>query len=290
MIINADSLLPHLKDKVRPTQSDGSRHLICPDCASRTRLNTLADGRRKCTVCGKKFRIHKVTEGNKLKQCAEILLCFCIDFSPQRTAQITNHRYRLVALYNDHFRRLIAEKNPPHTGIALPHSNAADIHTLRDASRCRWCKGKIRSSDAAEKSPVFGVRLNDKGDIAIDPFSDDETAAHCAAFGLQHDVLKRHSGYAGFICCGAFHRFKTDDRAQDGSEQLRSWIDEWVRSHTGIWKRNTAVYLKELEWKYNHRVLHPDLQAQEIIGLMPVNFLTSWLKKAQESGTVQTSV
>ena len=111
MIINADSLLPHLKDKVRPMHSDASRHVLCPHCAVRTKLNTLGDGRKKCTVCGKKFRVHKVTDGNKLQQCAEILLCFCLDFSAHRTVQITHHRYRLISIFYDHFRRLLTEKS-----------------------------------------------------------------------------------------------------------------------------------------------------------------------------------
>lgn len=113
MIINADSLLPHLKTLVRPTQSDPSRHLLCPDCGTRTKLNTLGDGRRKCTVCGKKFRIHKTTDDTKLRQCSEILLCFCLDFTAQTTVQITRHRYRLVATYYDHFRRLCTEETVP---------------------------------------------------------------------------------------------------------------------------------------------------------------------------------
>ena len=144
MIINADSLLPHLKEKVRLTHSDTSRHLLCPDCGIRTKLNTLGDGRRKCTVCGKKFRVHKVTEENKLQQCAEILLCFCLDFSAHRTAQITHHRYRLVSTFYDHFRKLLTEKNLPKEKIQLLSAHKGDIQVLHDKSRCRWCKSKIR--------------------------------------------------------------------------------------------------------------------------------------------------
>ncbi len=109
MIINADSLVPHIREKMRPTQSDASRHLLCPHCAKRTRLNTLGDGRKKCTVCGKKFAIHKASDTKKLQQCAEILLCFCLDFTAHRTAQITHHRYRLVARYYDRLRTLLTD-------------------------------------------------------------------------------------------------------------------------------------------------------------------------------------
>lgn len=276
MIINADYLVTHLKDKVRPTQIDASRHMICPDCGKRTKLNTLADGRRKCTVCGKKFRIHKVTVETKLRQCAEILLCFCIDFSPQKAAQITQHRYRLVSQYNDHFRRLIAETSVPQKGVVLPSSEAGDILTVRDPSRCRCCKRKIRLSDTTEKTPTFAIRLQDKDNVSIDPLNDDEVPSHCTA-NSSKGKFAEYPAYAGFICCGKLHRCTQNGKIQDDTEQLWALIKEWVRSHSGIRKKNIGHYLKELEWKYNNRAIHPDLQAQKIIELMPIDFLTSWL-------------
>lgn len=287
MIINADSLLPHLKKKVRPTQSDASRHLLCPYCRIRTKLNTLGDGRRKCTVCGKKFRIHKVTESNKLQQCAEILLCFCLDFSAHRTAQITHHRYRLVAAYYDHFRRLLTEKSLTREKILLLSAYNRNVPMPHDTSRCRWCKNKIRTDGA--KPPMFGVQFRDNGEVYIDPLKDEEAVFHFHTFGERKETPGRREGYAGFICCGKFHRFTEEKQSKDGADQLWTWIRERVRSHHGIWKRNTGYYLKELEWKYNHRSLDPDVQAQKIIELMPMDFLTSWLLKTKDESTeVQT--
>ncbi len=266
MIINADSIVPHLEEKVRPIQSDDSRHLLCPHCGVRTRLNTLGDGRRKCTVCGKKFRIHKVTAGNKLQQCAEILLCFCLDFSAHTTAQITQHRYRMVAAYYNHFRRLLAEKSLTQEKIQLFTAHTGDIHVLHDRSRCRWCKSTIRSDEMKRRLPVFGVQLQSSGEVTIDPLSDDEAA----------EALDRPESYVGFICCGKFHRLTQDERAKDNAEKLWIWIQERVRSRHGIWKRNPGFSLKELEWKFNNRSLHPDLQARKLIELMPMTFLTDW--------------
>lgn len=276
MIINADSLLPQLKEKVRPTQSDRSRHILCPECGIRTKLNTLADGRRKCTVCGKKFRIHKVTEENKLQQCAEILLCFCLDFSAHRTALITHHRYRLVAAFYDHFRKLLTEKSLSEEKIKLLSTHKGDIEVQHNKSRCKWCKSKIRSGAAEGKPPVFGVQIQDNGEVTIDPLKDDEAIFHFHTFGSREEAPGRREGYAGFICCGKFHRFTKDEQMKNNAEQLWTWIRERVRSHHGIWKRNTGFYLKELEWKYNKRLLDPEVQAVELIALMPRNFLTSW--------------
>jgi ribosomal protein L37AE/L43A len=114
MILNMDSLLPYLTKKVRAGKSDSSRHFICPECTTRTKLNRLSDGRRKCTICGKKFRIHKITEQKKLKECSQILLCFCLDFSPQRARFMSKSPGTVVTLYYDHFRALLQKDNALH--------------------------------------------------------------------------------------------------------------------------------------------------------------------------------
>ncbi len=283
MIINADSLIPHLKDKVRPTQSDASRHLLCPKCGKRTKLSVLGDGRRKCSECGKKFRIHKVTVGNKLQQCSEILLCFCLDFSAHRTSQITHHRYQLVATYYDHFRKLLTEKSLPQEKIQLLSERKKHGSEEHDTSRCKWCKSKLRAGEG--KPPVFGIQFRKGGEVYIDPLKDEEAILHFHSFGARHHAPGRREGYAGFICCGKFHRFTNDEHVKDGAEQLWTWIRERVRSHHGIWKKNTGFYLKELEWKYNNRLLHPDAQAIKLIALMPKDFLTSWMIKTETEST-----
>jgi len=63
-----------------------------------------------------------------------------------------------------------------------------------------------------------------------------------------------------------------------------------MRNHRGIWKRNTGLYLKELEWKYNNRLLTPETQAMKIAALMPMDFLTRWSDKGEkEREAVQIS-
>ncbi|MFA7682349.1 MAG: hypothetical protein WCX61_04955 [Candidatus Peribacteraceae bacterium] len=215
-----------------------------------------------------------MTEEKKLQQCAEILLGFCLDFSQNKTSQLTHHRYRLVANYYNHFRRLIVEKSLPAEKIKIISEPDIDIYVPHDKSRCRWCKNKMRIAD--KNTPVFGVQFRQTGEVYIDPLKDDEAVLYFKVLGSEEKTSERFAGYAGFICCGKLHRFGTDAQANDGADRLWAWIQERVRSHRGIWKKNTEFYLKELEWKYNHRSLDPELQALNIIELMPMNFLTSW--------------
>lgn len=113
MIINADSILPYLAKRVRLSKSDASRHLLCTDCGIRTKLNRLGDGRRKCTICGKKFRINKITERAKLRQCSQILLCFCLDLPEDMTRQLGRYRSKTVAGYYKHFQLILTDVQKP---------------------------------------------------------------------------------------------------------------------------------------------------------------------------------
>ncbi|NOS67443.1 MAG: hypothetical protein HOO67_03720 [Candidatus Peribacteraceae bacterium] len=280
MIINADSLLPHLREKVRPTKSDDSRHVLCPQCAVRTKLNILGDGRRKCTACGKKFRIHKVTDSNKLRQCAEILLCFCLDFPALTAAQITHHRYRLVAEYYDHFRTLIEKKSPVSECNRHEGSYIEIFQAPREKSWCTWCKSKVRTAEGGGKTPVFGVRFRDNDDVELVPLVDLQSQESFKKLLSRQEAPGCRDGYTGFVCCGKFNAFAQDARAKDNEDKLWTWIRERIRTHNALWKRNSSSYLKELEWKYNNRSLDPDLQAKNFIELMPVNFLTSWEQEA----------
>ncbi len=276
MIINADSLLPLLKKKVRPLHSDASRHLICPDCGIRTKLNVLGDGRRKCTVCGKKFRIHKATTETKLQQCAEILLCFCLDFSARRTSVIAKHRYRLVIDYYEHFRRTIADSSAPTPYTPILSAEPEPTGLVQAKGKCRWCKSPIRLKKEAQALPVFGVQWRAAdGTLSINPLKDDQAHSLFPPAGVRA-AGPASEGYVGFICCGKFNRFFQEEKTKSEIEEPWKWVNEGMRNHHGIWKRNTGFYLKEMEWKYNHRSLTPETQAGEIIALMPANFLEKW--------------
>jgi ribosomal protein L37AE/L43A len=80
MIISSDSVQAVLQEKARRYSRDASQHLLCPSCQSRTRLYALSDGRRKCSACGRKFSRGKKTDATRLRQYADTLVCFALDF------------------------------------------------------------------------------------------------------------------------------------------------------------------------------------------------------------------
>lgn len=259
MFIQSDSILEALTKKAQSHAQDRSRHLLCPACRVRTKLYTLKDGRRKCSACGEKFNPEKKTDAARLKQSADVLLCFCINFTAKQASALSGYHYKLVAALYDDFRLLLAEQNLPPESIEHLTTVTAYDHSFHDGNQ----------SD----SPVFGMKILPGKNVFIDPLfkSDSSTREHAQSY----------AEYAGFICRGKFRRFSGSKRVKDGAEQLWAWMNERLKRHHGIWKHHIGLYLKELEWKYNNRRLTSEEQALKITELMPDDFLAAWREKKE---------
>jgi len=279
MLIQSVSVLALLTEKVQQYAHDLSRHLLCPSCRTRTKLYALQDGRKKCSICGKKFDTGKKTDVMKLKQYADILLCFCLDFPAQQTSRLTGYRYRLVGSFYERFRILLAEQTLSQDKMLLLTTVETRDRGIHDSALLR--QGRTKFSTAAIKAgdaPVFGVKFLKGGQAFIEPLKDD-------SMPFLYDKIveneagrdtQRYADYAGFIRLGKFQRFTDNEKLKDGAENLWAWMSERMQRHHGIWKRNVGLYLKELEWKYNNRLLAPEAQASKIAQHMPPDFLTRW--------------
>lgn len=194
-----------------------------------------------------------------LRRCADVLLCFTLDFSANRAAQIAKVRYRIAAGYYSAFRRALAEETLASTRIRLltePETSCMGIHDSAYCQRCRKarpCPGRL-----AGDAPVFGIREKTDGSISVEPLVDTVRTASAAS-----------RRFGGFVCKGTFHRFTDAPRKKDGLESFWSWAGERLRKHHGIRPENVGLYLKELEWKYNHRALDVERQALHIAALLP---------------------
>ena len=251
---------------MRQSTRDTSRHVLCPGCMTRTKLYTLKDGRKKCSVCKKRFEPHKKTDQTKLQQYADILLCFTLDFSAHRASQISKIRYRLVSDIYVHLRRLLSQQNLMPGKIRLMMDTEPVCRGVHGSEYCKRC-GSSYACKGRQKgdAPVFGVRELKNGRVFLAPLQDEPDAAG-----------KASQGFSGFICNGTFHRFKDNRKQQDGMESFWSWTEERLRKYHGVEPKNMGLYLKELEWKYNHRLLSPDIQAVKIARLFPADFLETW--------------
>ena len=272
-ILCSDAILAYLRSPATP--------LLCPRCQKRTKLYLLGDGRRKCIACGKKFSLRGKQKERSLRQLADLLLCFCLDMPATQASKITGYRQPTVDLRYRDLRQAIAGN---HWSAQRIHLASTVEITDRGFSNSAFC-GRCRKRSGCHgricgDTPVFGVRIDNTGEIRLDPLADDpilRSGMYCPPIvrGTPKDPYAR---YGGFLCHGTFHRFmdrKESGHMRDGLEQFWSWAEERLRRHHGMRAENLGYYLKELEWKYNHRTMDPVEQAKVLVPLLPPKLLSS---------------
>jgi transposase len=125
-----------------------------------------------------------------------------------------------------------------------------------------------RGRGAAGKVPVFGIlERNGKVMVTVVPNVTAETL-----IGLTVKTVRRGSivytdkfrSYDSLMFCGYRHlkidhnkRFTSGKVYINGLEGFWSWAKERLIKHHGVSKENFPLYLKELEFRYNHR--HMDI-------------------------------
>ena len=121
-----------------------------------------------------------------------------------------------------------------------------------------------RGRGAAGKVPVFGI-LEREGQVRVTVVPD-VTAK--TLIGLTVKTVRRGSiiytdkfkSYDSLMFCGYRHlkvdhgkRFSSGKVYINGLEGFWSWSKERFIKHHGVSKENFPLYLKELEFRYNHR-------------------------------------
>lgn len=283
MMIASESILALLRQKAQNHAHDGSRHLLCPHCRKRTVLYTLSDGRKKCSICVRKFSPAKKTDVTKLKQYADTLLCFCFDFSAQQASKVSKYHYRLISGAYEQFRILLATQSLDPKKMLILNTVEKFDRGFHDNIFLRRTKDKTKPSIIMGDAPVFGVKFVRGGKVFIEPLKDEKERFSFDKVSLDEGPsgVGRFSDYAGFIRNRRFQRFTDNNKLWDSAENVWAWISQRLRNHHGISNRYMGLYLKELEWKYNNRLLNPKTQALKIASLMPDNFLTLWAKKGK---------
>jgi transposase len=125
-----------------------------------------------------------------------------------------------------------------------------------------------RGRGAAGKVPVFGIlERNGKVLVTVVPNVTAQTL-----IGLTVKTVRRGSivytdkfrSYDSLMFCGYRHlkidhgkRFTSGKVYINGLEGFWSWAKERLIKHHGVSKENFPLYLKELEFRYNHR--HTDI-------------------------------
>jgi len=221
----------------------------CAYCGS-YRTYKLADGRVKCGKCDKRYSLKKVARD------MEILHYFALEISANRTSKELGLGYKTVSSRYMFFREKIAEYEEK-TFRKLGGELELD-ETYFGGKR----KGK-RGRGALNKVIVFGVlERNGKVYVALVPNVNAKTL-------MAEIEAKTEKGSVFYTDCfksyGSLRRYgkysrvnheKTFGRGRNhinGLEGFWSFAKERFHKYHGIDRENYMLYLKEMEFRFNHR-------------------------------------
>ena len=121
-----------------------------------------------------------------------------------------------------------------------------------------------RGRGAAGKVPVFGILTRGgKAYVEVVPNVQAQTLLGIAVKKVRHGSVvyaDKYKTYDSLMCCG--HRHLNVDHSSrfcDGKVHINglggfwSWAKERLFKHHGVSAKNFPLYLKELEFRYNHR-------------------------------------
>src|SRR3989338_7896191 len=213
-------------------------------------LYKLADKRVKCKHCKKKYSL------SKLKRDLQILYYFYLEISARRAANELNINYKTVQSRFMHFRRCI--------------SNYCELEARKlygelelDESYFGGKRKGNRGRGAKNKAIVFGI-LERKGKIHTVIVKD------VSAEKLMNEIKSKTKkgsvfytdGWRSYASLEQYGKHNIIDHDKElvnnrnhinGIEGFWSFAKERFHKYHGISKTNYPLYIKEMEFRFNHR-------------------------------------
>ena len=213
-------------------------------------LYKLADKRVKCKHCKKRYSLEK------LKADLQILYYFYLEVSARKTAKEMNLNYKLIHRRFMKFRKLIANYCINKTKIL---SGELELDESYFGGKR---KGK-RGRGAKNKTIVFGI-LERKGKIytVIVQNVDADTLMKEIENKAEKGSVFYTDGWKSYASLEQYGKHNIIDHEKElvnnhnhinGIEGFWSFAKERFHKYHGIDKQNYPFYLKEMEFRFNHR-------------------------------------
>lgn len=256
LVINDRTATRHVLEKVFK-----NHQRVCPFCRSRENWK-LSDGRRRCKRCHKTF--HDLTRRwwSKVNLPMDIWLriikLFELEVSGRKIASQTGLAYNTVHKALMALRHSILAHANDGEEIILSGEIELDESYFGDRR-----KGK-RGRGVAGKIPVFGI-LSRGGKVSVSMVPDvkGDTLLDLTVKKVRRGSIvytDKYKAYDSLMFCGYRHlsvdhssRFSEGKVHINGLEGFWSWAKEQLFKHHGISPKWFPLYLKELEFRYNHR-------------------------------------
>ncbi len=233
----------------------------CPKCRSR-KLYALQGGRRRCARCAYTFHDFSqrfLNNGNlSPRQWLRLIKLFELEVPTGRMAE------QLGITYNTAYKAVATLRM-----AILAHSLDARliIRSIEGLGFSRSGKFHLDMSTRGGRMPVFGIVERGPHVFAdLIPELDGDSIVHFKMnFHLKTASLgkiiytDRFKQYAALLTGGSqlssIYNIRHADKGLhiDSSKGFWSFSKEWFRRLKGISPRNFPLYIKELEFRYNHK-------------------------------------
>lgn len=238
-----------------------NRHAFCPYCGSR-QFWYLHDNRRRCKRCKKAF--HDLTRRwwNEvhlpMDDWLRVVKLFELELSSRKISRQLELPYKTV------WKAVMVIRH-----AILCHAADADEILMSgeielDESYFGGHRKGNRGRGAAGKVPVFGILTRGgKAHVEVVKNVQAETLLGITVKKVRRGSVvytDKYRAYDSLMCCGYRHlnvdhssKFVDGKVHINGLEGFWSWAKERLFKHHGISPQKFPLYLKELEFRYNHR-------------------------------------
>lgn len=232
----------------------------CPYCTS-TRIGRIRRGKYKCYGCRKEWgpRRGSILEGLRVPLVRVLIAIklFELDTSVREAAHQLSLSYNTVYDLFDLFRQSIVSADSD-TSFIL--SGEIEMDESYFGGRRKGNRGR----EAAGKIPVFGI-LERGGKVRVEVVQNvsGESLLTMAIKKVKRGSLvytDKFRSYNGLISYGSRHmridhgkRFVNGKVYINGIEGFWSFAKERLMKYHGVNPKKFPLYLKELEFRYNHR-------------------------------------
>lgn len=266
----------------------------CPRCGFARKLWTLGDDRWQCPRCHKKFRLGTDTwvARTTISWTAmyELLHWFALELTDRAIAsrlamdyqQVHRffHRLRdaILAYENRSIHLLNGEVEVDETYCGAKFGNRK--RAVRDALRKT---GQVKRGRGAKElqQPVFGIYERADGMVYVKPVEDvTKKTLHKVITGkvtLETTIYSdTWQGYnqldqtfeAHHRVNHSQHEYVRGAASINGMEGFWGYLKERLLKYHGISPRNFSRYLKEVEFRFNHRYLTPKEFVQSLVDIL----------------------
>jgi len=193
------------------------------------------------------------------KQIKQILKYFCLELTAVQTAKMSGLNRNTIDRYYQIFREKITE----HQDNNLQKlSGEIEIDESYFGSARR---GDKRGRSTERKVPVFGLlKRNGQVYIQIIPDASRKSLLPIIAKLVEKSRSNLYTdqwrSYDGLVLSGYKHRrinhskeFARNHNHINGIESFWSYVKRKMRKHNGIRRNKFYLYLKEAEFRFNHR-------------------------------------